>query len=780
MSPGMDLRSPRAFSPGRACARTAHACGRAVAIAACLGAIALSGCTSLRDDAQALMREGEYEKAADLYSQALTSGHRDSAVRAGMIQVREQALTDLLARAASARATGQLDAAQQLLDRARPFDAPGAPRVDGLRAELAVEQRQAAAQANAEKLIREKRPGQALRLVGDALKDNPRHAGLVALQRRLEGESRQAQLKANRVGLDERRPISLDFKDANLRSVLDIVTRHSGLNFVIDKDVRNDILVSMYLKDAKVEDVIDLITSTNQLAKKVLDRKTVLIYPNTTEKQRDHQEQVVKVFYLASAEAKGAAAFLKSMLKIRDPYVDERYNLVALRETAENIQLAERMMALYDTPEPEVLLELDVVEINSNKLNELGVQFPDAVGLKVLPAAGVTGLTGSTLRGIGADRVGVTIGDFMVNLKRQVGQANTLANPRIRVRSKEKAKILIGDKVPVITTTSSNTGFVSENVSYLDVGLKLDVDPVVYPDEEVAIKLALEVSSLAGQIKTASGTIAYQIGTRNASTLLRLRDGETQLLAGLISSEERSAAARLPGLGDLPVLGRLFSSQLDKAAKTELVLAITPHVIRNVRQPEAQESELWVGTETQPRLKSVGGRIDGAGALDAVETGSEVERSAQARTPAAAEPGTTAPEPPVLSWRVVHQSKEKLDLELNVHTAGAMYGSPLAILYPKDLLRPIEVKDGGFFASKGKTPTLLTQSIDAQAGVVSVGLLGKDSAPVDGDGTLLRISFAPLKAGGSGEVTLASFQPMSAGSAVPAAKLPVGIKVTTP
>ncbi|MFD2452207.1 type II secretion system protein GspD [Ideonella paludis] len=136
--------------------------------------------------------------------------------------------------------------------------------------------------------------------------------------------------------------------------------------------------------------------------------------------------------------------------------------------------------------------------------------------------------------------------------------------------------MLVGDKVPVVTTTTGQGGFVADSVNYLDVGLKLEVEPTIFADDEVAIKVGLEVSSVSREVRSTNGTLAYQIGTRNANTTLRLRDGETQLLAGLISREERISASRLPGLGDLPVAGRLFSSQRDDNTKTELVLAVTP------------------------------------------------------------------------------------------------------------------------------------------------------------------------------------------------------------
>jgi len=174
-----------------------------------------------------------------------------------------------------------------------------------------------------------------------------------------------------------------------------------------------------------------------------------------------------------------------------------------------------------------------------------------------------------------------------------------LANPRIRVKNKEKARVHIGDRVPVITTTAAATGgFVSESVNYLDVGLKLEVEPQIHLEDEVGIKVGLEVSNIAREIRTVgSNTLTYQIGTRNAATVLRLRDGETQILAGLISDEDRRSASRVPGLGDLPVIGRLFSQTRENITKTEIVLLITPRVVRTLARPEVRAIEFAAGTE---------------------------------------------------------------------------------------------------------------------------------------------------------------------------------------
>jgi general secretion pathway protein D len=155
----------------------------------------------------------------------------------------------------------------------------------------------------------------------------------------------------------------------------------------------------------------------------------------------------------------------------------------------------------------------------------------------------------------------------------------------------------------VVTTSSSATGIVGQNITYLEVGLKLDVEPLISPDEEITLKLSLEVSNITKQVETGNGGTAYQIGTRFAGTTLRLQDGETQFLGGLISKTDSSSAARIPGLGDLPVLGRLFGNQQDNSAQSELVLSITPRIVRSALRPDTLQTVVRMGTESAPRLQ---------------------------------------------------------------------------------------------------------------------------------------------------------------------------------
>jgi general secretion pathway protein D len=278
------------------------------------------------------------------------------------------------------------------------------------------------------------------------------------------------------------------------------------------------------------------------------------------------------------------------------------------------IRIAEKLVASNDLADPEVMLEIEVLEVSRSRLQELGINYPSQIAVNNLTniatstttAVATTStsvltaqpLTIQSLQNLVAGSLGVSPNPSL-NFKKTTGDVNLISNPRIRVRNNEKAKVLVGDKVPVITTTSTANVGISESVNYIDVGMKLDVQPRITLDDFVNIKIELEVSSLGGSTTTKNGATVYTIGTRSASTQLRLKDGETQVLAGLILDDERKNASKLPGLGDIPLLGRLFSSQKDEKNKTEIVLVITPRVINNIQLPKAEVSEYLSGTENQ-------------------------------------------------------------------------------------------------------------------------------------------------------------------------------------
>ena len=314
-------------------------------------------------------------------------------------------------------------------------------------------------------------------------------------------------------------------------------------------------------------------------------------------RSQEYQEQFVRSFYLNSMDAKRAMNMIKTVLKSKDIYIDEKLNTLIMRDTAENIQIAEKLIASQDMIEPEVILEVEVMEINRKNLEAIGVQYPSRVSVGVqgkgtnngtaTPSPGRLSL--AELKQFNSNLGVFTISDpvLALNLLQQSTDSNLLANPQIRVKNREKAKIHVGDKIPVLTSVANATGFVSQTVSYIDVGIKLDVEPTILLQNQVSIKVGLEVSNVTDQVKTDSGVLAYTIGSRNANTILQLKDGETQMLAGLFRDDSQRISNKVPGLSGLPFIGRLFTDNNDDKRKNEIVLLITPRILHNISPANA-------------------------------------------------------------------------------------------------------------------------------------------------------------------------------------------------
>jgi general secretion pathway protein D len=389
-----------------------------------------------------------------------------------------------------------------------------------------------------------------------------------------------------------------------------VLSRETGINFILDKDVKSDTKTSIFVQDVAVEQAIDLVLDQNALARQILADNMVLIYPNIAAKQKDYEQLIVRTFYLTNAAPKEVEAMLKTVLAAKTLFVDERTSVLVMRDTPDAVRMAEKLVASLDVAEPEVMLEVEVLEISRSRLHDLGIQYPTGATFTpshVAAAAtgGASGLVLSDLSHQNSNTIGISALSVTLNAMKSAGLVNTLASPRIRARNKEKAKVLIGQKEPVITNsvtpTAAGAPVVTGSVQYLDVGLTLEVQPTVYLDSDVAIKISLEVSSILKQVATASGTIAYEIGTRNANTLLRLKDGETQILAGLIQESDTRTANTIPGLGDIPILSHLFGTHHSDQQKDEIVLSITPRIIRMQPRPSSDATEFWYGTETRTR-----------------------------------------------------------------------------------------------------------------------------------------------------------------------------------
>lgn len=743
----------------------------------------LSGCAAElhhRDGMKAMERQ-DYSKAVNELALASEKKPGDMDYRKDWLRARETAVNKLLITGGNALAAGLAKEAEQAYRSILSFDRENARALSGLEDVLRFSNAKEEV-LKARDALQRGETSVASEMIGRAIKNAPDMPAARTLKREIDALQSKEVITAPSLSVSYKKPINLEFRDTSVKMIFDGLSRTTGINFVFDREVKTDQRTTVILKNTSFDDAIDVILSTNQLEKKILNSSSVLIYPNTAQKNKEYQDLVVKAFYMSNVEAKNAANMLKTILKIKDVFVDDKYNMLILRENIETIALAEKLINLHDLEEPEVMLEVEVLEINRTSLLNLGLQVNSQFTIAPLndliinsnQNGGTNAATNNSqtlrlndMKRLNSDLLGITLPSATLNLKKTDGDANLLANPSIRVRDREKAKIMIGDKVPVVTTTSSGN-FVSENIHYLDVGLKLEVEPDIHLRDEIGLKISLEVSSLVSSVRTNNGSQAYQIGTRNFSSALRLRDGETQILAGLISDEDRSSANRIPLLGDLPILGRLFSNQTDNRQKTEIVLSITPHLIRNIQRANPALESFWSGTETTLKNKQPSIRSAETNDTNSSPSNAKSNSSGQSQVPTS----VAGPTSPKLSWSGTNKAKkgETQTIDLEMESDQTLRAISMQLAFNPSDIEIVSVKDGDYFNKNGKGN--FGHSVDAVSGRISVGQGSNEGIQEKAKTKLLSISYKVLRQSGETEISVIGMSPIGINQAVERPTLP--------
>ncbi|MBE0502231.1 MAG: type II secretion system protein, partial [Desulfuromonadales bacterium] len=454
--------------------------------------------------------------------------------------------------------------------------------------------------ADAENQYRARRLPQAKNLVTQVLERDPTNATALLLRDQIR-EDRNIMVGGFELAVTSKEPVTLKFKDAKLQEVFKILNKLSGINFIFDEDLANK-NVTLFLEDASFSQALELLMKMNQLGSRVLNPKTVIIYANTKEKQKQYEDQVIQTFYLSSVDAKKAVNMLRTMLTLRKVYVHEELNALVVRDTPDVIKLVGEILQTADLSDSEVVFDLELIEVTQGDLQKLGLKLsPYSVSAGAakggsLVSSGLVDATNLISNLNGLDTL-FTLPTATFDLSKTLTDTDILATPKIRVKNREKAKVHVGSREPTLTSTASGTGgFVSSSVQYIDVGVKVDVEPTIQLDGSVLTKLRLEVSSKGDQLTSSdANTVAFTINTTNAETALILKDGERTIIGGLIRSYKSKTRTKIPILGDIPLLGALFTNFNLDDQKREILLSVTPHIVKNINLPGVEAARIWSG-----------------------------------------------------------------------------------------------------------------------------------------------------------------------------------------
>ncbi|MEW8049607.1 MAG: hypothetical protein AB2809_04435 [Candidatus Thiodiazotropha sp.] len=429
------------------------------------------------------------------------------------------------------------------------------------------------------------RTTEAKNILQEALKISPGHAK----SKQMLGAIEQSEIDRwnGQLALTSEEPITLNFSETDLKLAFEFIAKSFGVNVVFDDAVKNS-PVTLFAKDVTFKQAINLLLMTTKTFYKEIGVNTVLVAPDTRDKREQYNELIIKSFALRSIPAKEMASILKGILGLKTILTNDSLNTVIVRADMEILHLAEQIITINDRKPAELILDVEILEVNRTKAEQIGLD----IGSQITVTYGE--IVGSISKGL---REGVIkLPPTVLRFYKQDVDAKTLANPKVRVINGKPAKIHIGDRVPLRSSTIQDaTGQTRTTFEYKDIGIKLTVEPDIHLDNSVTVKMGLEVSTLGQNLGTQDEP-AFSIGTRNADTSMLLRDGETAILGGLIRDEDRNSEIKVPGLGDIPILGSLFTTYDDQRTRTDVLLTITPRIVRAWDLPPEDSRSLFSGT----------------------------------------------------------------------------------------------------------------------------------------------------------------------------------------
>ncbi len=390
---------------------------------------------------------------------------------------------------------------------------------------------------------------------------------------------------------DVKLPDAITFREASARTVYLSLAKMADISVVFDPQFR-DQPVTVDLRNSTLEDALTTVSASSRNFHRVTAPRTITVVPDTAAKRREYEEEVVRTFYLSNADLKETIDLLRIVIDARRIAPILATNAITIKDTPERVAAAARVISAINKARPEVIIDVELLEVDRTRLREYGLQIasPESPGINGQADVNRDGFTLRDLRSLTQSDIFLTnLPGLYYRLLKTDSNTRTLANPQLRTSEGVPAQARFGERVPVPVTTFSPiaTGGVAQqpitSFNYENIGVNIDITPRTHHDDEVSLALKVAVSSISGEGFGGLPTF----GNREINTVIRLRDGETNMLAGLIRDDERKVVNGVPGLSDIPVVGRLFAFNRRQTQETDIVLTLTPRIIRVLELTEA-------------------------------------------------------------------------------------------------------------------------------------------------------------------------------------------------
>jgi general secretion pathway protein D len=461
-------------------------------------------------------------------------------------------------------------------------------------------------------------------------------------------------------------PISLSFpRETPVKDIYRALGNAFGINILFDQAVKDD-RIAIELRDVTAQQALERVMQAGNHFYKVLDEKTLIVVPDNPQARRDYEDLVIQTFYLSNGDAEQVTNVVRTMIEARNVFPLKALNAITIRDTADKVRIAEKIIEANDKAKAEVVVTVELVQLDLNKIRDIGLAVTGSSTMTASPfttndkgervafgggtISEIAQIIGSTdaLR----NNLTFTIPTATYALVKSLGDSELLANPELRISEGEKATLHIGQRIPVpvstfatITTGGNNPYQPSVSFQYQDVGIKVSMEPRVHHNREVTLKLTVEVSNQGVPVTVEGFLPQPTFATRTIESTIRLKDGETNFLAGLIQESISNSSSKTPFLGDIPFLGRLFTKSRQTRDRTDLVLTMTPHIVRIADITEDDVAPMWVGTTNNLTFRGVTPRIESQVGTDPFTQPAVAAPRFQVRN-GAMEPTAVPPPPP--------------------------------------------------------------------------------------------------------------------------------------
>ena len=449
-------------------------------------------------------------------------------------------------------------------------------------------------------------------------------------------------------------PISVTFPpDTAIKKIYQALCAAAGINVIFDPQLKDD-KYTIDLRNLTFQKALETAMRQAGHFYKVIDEKTILIAQDTQQNRKEYEDQVVRTFFLSNGDVKDVSTMVRGLLDLRRMGTIPQLNAIVIRDTADKVAVAERLIEVNDKAKAEVVLDVELLQLSTTKLLELGATLSSykITGSPNL-GTGTTSLPWQDLLKLSLSDFNFTVPSVAVSFIKQNSDSELLAKPQLRIAEGEKAQLVIGDRVPIPVTTINTQQAIGQSgvipvtsFQYQDVGIKLDIEARVHHNREISLKLTVEISEINGYVENENQGRQPIIGTRTITTNIRLKDGETSFLAGLIKNKKVSTKEGLPFLSEIPLLGSLFKKTSNDVKHDDIFLTLTPHITRAPQITEEDMVPVWVGTENNVSFSGLNVRLESPQAF-------ETPFDPPAEAPASRPVSPTGPVPGTMPGRAI-------------------------------------------------------------------------------------------------------------------------------